>query len=214
MVATITTTRQNAHGDDETPGQGMRRLAFAALNHGLRVLEYAPTREFYATSYSEPDRLHRVTRVSCDCRGFVRHGRCSHHALLLFHLRELPEPTPPSPCAAAPIPTPMVICDDCGERMTHHAGVSFRCQCGATFAPGWQEADVIDRRLCELSRTEPDAIEWAESLLARGHRPGDEEPDREDVPDALGLIAYSANEVAAVLIWRSDLQESADRLAA
>jgi hypothetical protein len=30
--------------------------------------------------------LHRVTLLSCDCPGFLRHQRCQHYALLLVQL--------------------------------------------------------------------------------------------------------------------------------
>jgi hypothetical protein len=74
--------------------QDIRRLALLALTRDLRILIYPPTSEVYCTSRSEPDCLHRVTRLSCDCRGFIQRGRCSHHALLLHHLGELPPADP------------------------------------------------------------------------------------------------------------------------
>lgn len=81
----------------EPRDQDIRRLALQALNHDLRILVYQPTAEVYCTSSSEPDLLHRVTRLSCDCQGFIRHGRCQHHALLLHHLNELPAPASTRP---------------------------------------------------------------------------------------------------------------------
>ena len=77
-----------------TPDTEPRELALQALNLDIRVLEYAPTNEIYATSYSQPDRLHRLTTISCDCVCFQRHGRCMHFALLLWHRGELPVITP------------------------------------------------------------------------------------------------------------------------
>lgn len=74
--------------------QDIRRLALQALSHDLRILVYPIGGEVYCTSRSEPDLLHRVTRLSCDCRGFIQHGRCSHHSLLLHHLGELPPAQP------------------------------------------------------------------------------------------------------------------------
>jgi len=41
---------------------------------------------YYASSASEPDRLHCVTGYSCDCRGFITHQRCKYHAALLAAL--------------------------------------------------------------------------------------------------------------------------------
>ena len=75
----------------ETPAQITRRLAYQAINAGIRVYQYPHTGEFYTSSYAEPDILHRVTRLSCDCRGFIRHGRCAHHSALLHFIGELPE---------------------------------------------------------------------------------------------------------------------------
>ena len=74
----------------ETPAQITHRLAFGAINAGIRIFQYPHTGEFYASSYRQPDILHRVTRVSCDCGAFIRRGRCSHHAALLHHIGELP----------------------------------------------------------------------------------------------------------------------------
>ena len=80
----------------ETTEQAIRRLAARAREHGIRVYQYPHTGEWYCSSYSQPDMLHRVTRVSCDCPGFTRHGRCQHHAALLHYLGELP-PDPLTP---------------------------------------------------------------------------------------------------------------------
>jgi hypothetical protein len=80
----------------ETRDQAIRRLAAQESERGIRVYQYEPTGEWYASSYRWPDRLHRVTRVSCDCPGFCKHGRCQHRAALLHYLGELP-PDPPRP---------------------------------------------------------------------------------------------------------------------
>ena len=217
-MPTQSSTRSVCRVPRETPDQALRRLAFQALTHGLIIYDYPHTREFYCSSHSQPDMLHRVTRLSCDCRGFIQHGRCSHYALLLYHLGELPEPTPPVVSAHASAPA--VLCDQCGEPMRHMAGVSFVCACGATFSLNWQAADEIDRRLSELNQGDPDAVSWIETMLSPGGDaiPAGADPDhfpcRSDVADVLTLRNASANDIAAVLVWRADLQTTADRTAA
>ena len=86
----------------ETYQETLLRLAGTASKRGIRVYEYEPAGEYYATSRSRPLTLHRVTRWSCDCEGFKWLGRCTHHAALLEHLGELP-PTP-EPGGAAIMP--------------------------------------------------------------------------------------------------------------
>jgi hypothetical protein len=56
---------------------------------GLRLTQEQPT-VWYCSSASRPD-PHYVTGLSCDCRGFQEHQRCTHYALLLDHLGWLPE---------------------------------------------------------------------------------------------------------------------------
>ena len=66
------------------------RLAELAHARGLRVFELGSNR-WFCTSHSNPFALHTVTAYSCDCQGFLAHGRCSHYAALLAHLGWLPE---------------------------------------------------------------------------------------------------------------------------
>ena len=66
---TKSSSRSVCRGPRETREQALRRLAFQALAHGLRLFEYPRTREFYCSSSSQPDMLHRVTRLSCQNRG-------------------------------------------------------------------------------------------------------------------------------------------------
>jgi len=87
----------------ETRTDALRRLACRARERGVSILEYPPANEFYATSTSRPGELHRITLVSCDCLGFLRHARCGHHALLLVQLGQVPpdpESDPAGPAAA------------------------------------------------------------------------------------------------------------------
>ena len=82
----------------------VRRLAAHARARGIRVLHEPISGEYYTTSATDPERLYRVTGFSCSCPGFIRWGRCGHHALLLDHLGWLgdddPDPTPVTPLVA------------------------------------------------------------------------------------------------------------------
>ena len=103
----------------ETHDQAIVRLAGEAARRGITVFVAAGPvgPEWFCPSSSQPGVLHRVTGLSCDCRGFMRHGRCTHHAALLDHMQWLPtvtgDPDPetptPAPIALA-VPTP---CPDC-----------------------------------------------------------------------------------------------------
>ncbi len=84
----------------ETRDEAICRLAVGARERGITVLQHEPTNEYYVESYSEPGKLHRVTAVSCTCKGFQYHGYCCHLAALLDHLGWLPVPTPPPPTVA------------------------------------------------------------------------------------------------------------------
>jgi hypothetical protein len=70
--------------------EDFHRLADLAQERGLRVFELGPNR-WFCTSHTDPFALHVVTGLSCDCRSFLHHQRCSHHAALLAHLGWLPE---------------------------------------------------------------------------------------------------------------------------
>jgi hypothetical protein len=66
------------------------RLARTARERGIQVFREVTTGQWFATSASKPETLHRVTALSCDCLGFVAHQRCSHHSALLAKLGWLP----------------------------------------------------------------------------------------------------------------------------
>jgi hypothetical protein len=78
----------------------LHRLADLAQARGLRVFEVGSHR-WFCTSHSNPFALHVVTGLSCDCRGFLHCGRCTHHSLLLEHLGWLPEVEPDLPYVEA-----------------------------------------------------------------------------------------------------------------
>ncbi|MFL5760592.1 MAG: hypothetical protein ACJ789_12765 [Thermomicrobiales bacterium] len=84
----------------ETVDEAIHRLASEAKRKGVQIFLYPRTGEYYATSTSSPDELHRVTLISCDCPAFTRHQRRTHHAALLAELDELP-PFPPTPISSA-----------------------------------------------------------------------------------------------------------------
>ena len=80
--------------------QALTRLAAKARTDGIRLYRDRDGR-YFASSRSEPGRLHYVTGYSCDCRGFTTHGRCKHHAALMVALGWVdsdPEPEPVSAC--------------------------------------------------------------------------------------------------------------------
>lgn len=90
----------------------LTRLADKARTDGIRLFRDRAGR-YYASSASEPGRLHYVTGYSCDCRGFMTHQRCRHHAALLAALGWLNvEPDPQKPAAAI---TPCNECSGHGE---------------------------------------------------------------------------------------------------
>jgi hypothetical protein len=84
----------------------LHRLAALAHTRGLTLTESAPGVWF--CSSASTDQPHYVTGVSCDCRGFMEHQRCTHVALLLSHLGWLPA------VAETPAPVSCVRCGDVG----------------------------------------------------------------------------------------------------
>jgi hypothetical protein len=90
-MGTVTTTRPRR----PTTVEDLHRLAELGRDRGLRLFEPAPN-HWYCTSHSASFALHTLTAWSCDCRGFIAHGRCSHYALLLSELGWLPDPEPPT----------------------------------------------------------------------------------------------------------------------
>lgn len=72
-----------------TTAADLHRLAAVAQARGLQLTQESET-IWVCSSASSPE-PHYVTGLSCDCRGFMEHQRCSHHALLLAHLGWLPD---------------------------------------------------------------------------------------------------------------------------
>jgi hypothetical protein len=201
----------------ETRDEALNRLARLARKRGIRVLTYPLTGEQFALSLSQPETVHRVTRLGCDCPGFTYHNRCTHFAALLDSLGELPPERPGSPAAPAQVAAPVVLCDACDEVMTHVNGVAFECACGGLYEIDWKTADEIDAALAELSLRDPDRYDAVTRMLS--DELGSEDPSRDgrrsDAPAVLGLYGVSSNEIAAVLIWRAELERrSEDQVAA
>lgn len=72
----------------ETIDEAIVRLAVVARERGITII--VRDGRYFATSYTQPHKLHFVTLLSCDCRGFAHHGRCTHHSALLEALGQLP----------------------------------------------------------------------------------------------------------------------------
>ena len=72
-----------------TTAADLHRLAALAHTRGLRLTQESES-AWFASSVST-DEPHYVTGLSCDCRGFMEHQRCTHYAALLDHLDWLPE---------------------------------------------------------------------------------------------------------------------------
>jgi len=74
----------------ETETQALHRLAAQAKARGVKIVQNIVTNHHWATSASQPGKLHAVTLFSCDCPGFTRWGRCHHYAAILEYYRSLP----------------------------------------------------------------------------------------------------------------------------
>jgi hypothetical protein len=193
----------------ETRDEALRRLARLAHKRGIRVLTYPLTGEQFALSLSHPEVVHRVTRLGCDCLGFTYHQRCTHYAALLENLGELPPEHPGSPASSGQVSAPVVLCDQCDDVMRHINGISFDCACGARFESDWHLADEIDNALASLSQRDPDRYEAVVQMLGDDDSTGatdGREACRSDAPATLGRFGVRPNDIAAVLIWRVDLE--------
>ena len=90
----------------------LHRLAALAHQRGLRLTQERET-VWFCTSASTPDAPHYVTGLSCDCRGFAEHQRCTHLALLLDHLGWLPAIEAAAPRSPLDDPPARVQCGNC-----------------------------------------------------------------------------------------------------
>jgi len=135
------------------------RLADEAVKRRIRIMVEPISGDHFATSASSDTLLHRVTAYTCTCRGFARHGRCTHLALLLVSKGWLtePDPEPDAPVAlrvpVAPVPDPSVAvtclaCLGTGEddRLGRHSVAAELLVCGGCRGAGAVEAhDDEDR---------------------------------------------------------------------
>jgi hypothetical protein len=62
-----------------TTPEDLHRLAALAQARGLRLTQESET-VWFCSSASQHVDPHYVTGLSCDCRGFQEHQRCTHHA--------------------------------------------------------------------------------------------------------------------------------------
>jgi len=113
----------------ETHDQAVIRLAAEARRQGVIVYKVEGSRgpQWFSPSRSRPGGVHALTAVSCDCDGFLRWQRCTHHSALLDHLGWLPvlgpDPDPPVTPVALAIPTAACpSCDGEGVRRVSTGG--------------------------------------------------------------------------------------------
>ena len=69
----------------ETVDEARVRLARNARQQGVTITRDQGGRH-YASSVSTPGKRYLVTGFSCECCGFIAHGRCKHHSALLAAL--------------------------------------------------------------------------------------------------------------------------------
>lgn len=100
----------------ETEAQALHRLARQAYERGIKLIVNQVTNHHFCTSASNRHKLHAVTLYSCDCRGFITHGRCMHLALVLEAYHSLPpiepvltEPDPPPDGGGEALPVDIVL---------------------------------------------------------------------------------------------------------
>jgi len=68
---------------EETERQALTRQLAKRKAEGVQIRRDHKDGRHYASSTSKPGHWHLVAGYSCDCRGFVAHQRCKHHAALL-----------------------------------------------------------------------------------------------------------------------------------
>jgi hypothetical protein len=97
-----------------TTAEDLHRLAALAHARGLRLTQERET-VWFCSSASTPGDAHYVTGLSCDCRGFQEHQRCSHYALLHEHLGWLPDVEREAAPAPEPAPDSCLWCSGSGR---------------------------------------------------------------------------------------------------
>lgn len=100
----------------ESRTDALVRLATKARHEGVQPFFDRADGRYYA---STPGRLYSVTGYSCECRGFVAHGRCKHHAALLAALGWTEQTAAPEPQAVA------TTCRSCDGHGTHPPTVAY-----------------------------------------------------------------------------------------
>jgi hypothetical protein len=124
-----------------TTPEDLHRLAALAHQRGLRLTQESES-VWFCSSASQHGDPHYVTGLSCDCRGFQEHQRCTHYALLLEHLGWLPEvdADPVSPVGDMPAVT--VPCWNCsgGGVLVYR---SFEERCPACHGTGERPATIL-----------------------------------------------------------------------
>ena len=114
----------------------LHRLAALAQTRGIRLTQESET-VWFCSSASQHGDPHYVTGLSCDCRGFMEHQRCTHYALLLDHLGWLPEvEDTPAPATAL---TPCATCSGGGVLVYR----SFEEPCSDCHGTGEVPADPL-----------------------------------------------------------------------
>jgi hypothetical protein len=136
-----------------TTAADLWRLADQGRANGVIILSECVSGARYATSATSPSTIYYLTGFSCTCPGFVGHGRCQHHSLLLAELGWLPdvEDTDSEPAAAAPVPVVDITDerrDDLAERR-HRAAQARQRHAARAADPG-----ALDRQLaaCNAAR--------------------------------------------------------------
>ena len=81
-----------------TAPEDLHRLAALGRARGLTLYRTGDG-ALFCTSASNLGLLHRVGAGGCDCPGFARWQRCSHHSIALAELGMIPGAVPPA-CVA------------------------------------------------------------------------------------------------------------------
>jgi hypothetical protein len=142
------------------------RLADQGRANGVILLRECVTGARYATSATSPSTIYYLTGFSCTCPGFVGHGRCQHHSLLLAELGWLPdvEDTDLEPTAA----TPVSVVDLSDERRDDLAERRHRAeQARQRLADHASDPGAADRALAACTAARAQRMATGISLVAQ-----------------------------------------------